>query len=389
MAERCDLAVVGIGGVGSAALYHAAAMGLDVVGIEAFEPAHRQGSSHGHSRIIRLAYFEDARYVPMAQRSLELWQRLERESGERIFERTGGLDGGAPDGRLFAGALGSCEVHGLAHEVLDAAAVRQRFPAFRVRPGEHFVFQPDAGSLDPERGIEAHVRMAEALGAQVMTGCRVLCWRVDEDAIDLELDNHRHVRAKSLILAAGPWSTEVLSSGPRSVALTAPTLNVERQVVGWFDPPERGAFDPGVMPVFNHEGLEGHFYGFPALDGRGPKIGRFGHLHEHVDAPLPQSVTAADRELLQGWADVHLRGAGSLHELSEGWFTHSNDGHFIVDRIPGLPVAVACGLSGHGYKFAPVLGESLALLACGDEPRTDLSHLRWSRPGLSGRPSRR
>lgn len=384
--SHAEVAVVGLGGVGAAALYHLAQQGVEVAGFDRYEPPHAEGSSHGGSRILRVAYFEDERYVPLAQRSLKLWRELEQATGSHLFERTGGLDGGAPEGRLFTGSQTACERHGLEHEVLDAAEVRARFPALRVRRDEHFVYQPDAGVLDPEGGVAAHLQQARALGASVRTGAELERWVIGRDGVELHFAGGGSFTCRSLVLAAGRWSGPLLGAGPEPIALTAPRLAVERQVVGWLDPADAAPFTSARLPVFNREGPDGHYYGIPALWGRGAKIGRFGHLHERVapDAPR-QGVTRSDVELLQGWADSHLRGAGSIATTSECWFTHSADAHFVLDRIPGLPVAVACGLSGHGYKFAPALGEALAQLALSGDPSLDLTHLRWNRPGLSAR----
>lgn len=380
--EPAPVVVVGVGGVGSAALYHLARRGVPALGLERFDVPHDRGSSHGESRILRLAYFEHPAYVPMARRALELWQALERESGERLFVRTGGIDGGAEEGRIFQGALAACREHGLPHEVLDGSALRQRVPALRVPRLDRFVVQPDAGVLVPERCIEAHVRMAEALGAHLRTGVRVAGWEVEGDGVRVHLDDGEEVRARHLVLTPGPWASRLLEPAVAAGAV-APELRVERQVVGWLAPEEPEPFGPEALPVFNLEVGGGHHYGFPALAGRGPKVGRFGHLHEQVGADaVSRQVTRADVELLQGWADHHLIRAGAIEDTSVCLFTHSRDGHFIVDGVPDLPVTVGCGFSGHGFKFASVLGEALAARVTDDPLPVAMDHLRWDRPGV-------
>jgi sarcosine oxidase len=375
---RYDVAVVGVGGIGSAALYHLASAGLRVLGLERFEIAHDRGSSHGESRILRLAYFEDPRYVPLARRSLELWHALERESGERLFTQTAGIDGGPEDDPIFQGALGSCRHHGLAHEVLNAAELRERFPAFGMPRGFRFVLQPDAGSLDPEGGIEAHARMAEAMGAELRTGVRVAGWEPDGAGVRIHLHDAPDVLADRLVLTAGAWTSDLLM-GP------GPNLRVERQVVAWTNPDDPALFEPGRFPVFNISVGGGHHYGFPALAGRGPKIGRFGHLAEEVHPDtLRREATAADRALLQGFSDLYLRGAGLIADTAPCMFTVSDDTNFIVDRIPDSPVVIGCGFSGHGYKFAPAIGEAIAALVQERSPGSNVEHLRWGRPALLG-----
>ncbi len=360
--------------MGSAALYHLARSGLRAVGLEQFSVAHDRGSSHGESRILRLAYFEAPGYVPLARRSLALWHALERESGERLFLATGGIDGGTDDSPIFQGALASCRAHDLAHEVLDGRSLGERYPGFRFPPGHRFVLQSEAGVLHPETCIEAHTRMAEALGAELRCHTRVDGWERDGDGVRIHLVDDDPVRARRLVLTAGPWSRGLLPEG-------APRLQVERQVVAWMAPEDPELFEPERFPIFNVDIDGGHHYGFPALHGRGPKVGRFGHLHERTEPDaLRRDATAADRALLQGFADHRLRRAGTVESCAPCMFTHSDDTHFVVDRIPGLPVVAACGFSGHGFKFAPAIGEAVARLVADEDPGEPFRTLfRWDR----------
>jgi sarcosine oxidase len=377
-ADTVDAVVVGVGGVGSAAVYHLASRKLSVVGVERFRIPHDWGSSHGDSRILRLAYFEDSAYVPLARRALELWHELERVSGERLFVRTGSLDGGPEDGTLFGGSLESCREHELEHHVLDGRTLVRRFPAFRLPAAHRFVLQPDGGILRPERCTEAHARMAEALGAEVRTGVRVVGWETEGGGARVFLDDGSELRAERLVLTTGPWAGELY---PR----LAGALRVERQVVGWTRPRESEAYAPERLPVFNVEVAEGHHYGFPAFDGRGPKIGRFGHLGQTVD---PETVDRGsgpeDRAPLQAFADAYLVEAGSVESMRTCLFTCTPDRHFVVDRVADAPaVAIACGFSGHGFKFASVIGEALAGLVVDGDGGPWLDHLRADRPALS------
>ncbi len=371
-----DVAVVGVGGIGSAALYHLASAGLKVVGIEQFTIAHDRGSSHGESRILRLAYFEDPAYVPLARRSLELWHILERESGERLFTETGGIDGGPEDGPMFQGSLAACLEHDLPHEVLDGAALRERFPAFRMPRSHRFVLQGQAGSLHPERGTEAHTRMAEAMGAEMRVESPVEGWERNGAGVRIHLQDGDQIEAAQLVVTAGAWA-------PRLIGAEGPRLRVERQVVAWTEPEEPALYEPARFPVFNIEVGGGHHYGFPSLGGRGPKFGRYRHLGEDTDPDhLRREATAADRSLLSGFTDLYMHRAGPIVDTGPCMFTWSDDEHFVVDRIPDQPVVVGCGFSGHGFKFAPAMGEAIAALIQNRDPGPDVAHLQWGRAAL-------
>lgn len=383
MSQVHDTVVVGLGGVGASALAHLASRGLRVVGIEQFGLGHALGSSHGGSRIVRLAYFEHPDYVPLARRSLQLWHELQDEVGPGLFVTTGGLDGGPSDGRIFSGARAACEAHDLVHDVLDGDEVRHRFPALRVPLDDQFVWQPDAGSVNPELGIEAHVRSAVRQGATVVTEMRVARWEYEPGLATVWMEDGQQVRARHLVMTAGPWTRSLVDRGPADLRESWPRLTVERQVVGWYDEATAPHFASDRLPVFNLEGDGGHFYGFPALAGRGPKLGRFGHLHEVVAPDADgEAVTRADHEVLQGWSDRRLVGAGAVTATSVCRFTYSQDQHFIVDRVPDTPLLVACGLSGHGYKFVPALGELIADLVDAGPTGRGPSLFAWDRPGL-------
>ena len=182
-AKPWDVIVLGVGGMGSAALYHLARRGQRVLGLEQFDLAHEMGSSHGLTRIIRLAYYEDAAYVPLLRRSYELWRELERDSGEQLLHICGSLDIGPPDNEVFAGSLQSCLVHDLDHEALTGAEINARWPAYRFPPETMGLYQPEGGFLLPEAGIRAFVRAACERGATLRTGQRVLDWQVNADGM--------------------------------------------------------------------------------------------------------------------------------------------------------------------------------------------------------------
>jgi sarcosine oxidase len=374
--DAVDVAVIGLGAMGSAALLQLARRGLRVLGIEQFEPGHDRGSSHGESRIIRLGYFEHPSYVPLVRSALALWRALERDSGQPLLHVTGIIEIGAPEGELVAGTLRSARTHGLAHEVLDAAAVMRRFPPFRLP--QHFiaVLQPEAGILAPEAAVQAQLALARTAGAQMRTCERVIS--VEPASAGVRITTDRGVvEARHAIVAAGPWLSRLLPDLPVP-------LRVTRQVVGWFAPRDPTAFARDRCPIFMIENADGIFYGFPCGPNPGIKFAKHHHAEEAADpaAPTPP-MGAADEALLRTALAAHLPSAnGELLASQTCLYTMAPDGDFILDRLPGAPaIIVASPCSGHGFKFAPVIGEILADLVTAGATRHDIARFRLARFG--------
>jgi sarcosine oxidase len=374
LAEIHDVAVIGVGGMGSAAAYHLARRGLSVVAIERFSPGHDRGSSHGLSRIIRLAYFEHPSYVPLLRRAFELWRDLESASGEHLMHRTGGLDIGRPGTRVFGGSRASCAVHDLPHEILTAVEVNRRFPGYNL-PGDYqAVFQPDGGFLMPEKCITTHVRLAAELGAQVASGRKVVSFSREGSGVVVRLD-HGEIRARQIVLCAGAWIPELVPS-------LASLLRPERQVVAWFGVSEAAAFAPERFPVFVLTTDDGIFYGFPEHDVAGFKIGKYHHRAEPVDPDRAgRAVDAVDESVLRQCVESFFPGAnGPMVRSSTCIFTNTPDEHFIIDRLPAMPEAlVVSACSGHGFKFCSVIGEVVADLIAEGGTRHDLSLFKLDR----------
>ncbi|HXG48417.1 MAG TPA: N-methyl-L-tryptophan oxidase, partial [Methylomirabilota bacterium] len=275
MGKIFDVIVVGLGAMGSAVAYHLARRKYRVLGLDRFCPPHALGSSHGQSRIIREAYFEDPVYVPLVRRAYELWRELEGGTGRRLLRQTGGLMIGPADGVLVAGARRSAETHGLAHEVMAAAEVRRRFPALRVPDEMTAVWEPRAGVLAPELGIWAHLDLARQFGAALQWEETVLSWNTSENDVRV-VTNQGEYEAGRLILSAGPWIVTLARD-------LAAEFRVERQVQFWFEPNGTPSFAPEVCPVHLWEHAPNRFfYGFPDL-GAGVKVA--GH-HEGADTTV-------------------------------------------------------------------------------------------------------
>ena len=380
MAESADydVIVVGVGGMGSASVYHLAQRGVKVLGLEQFDIPHEFGSSHGHSRIIRLAYAEHPDYVPLLRRAYALWRDLERTAGEQLLIITGGIDAGTAESATVRGSLAACEIHGLPHEVLDAGLLSQRFPGYRLAPDMVGVYQPDAGFLLSERCVVAHVEVARRRGAEVRARERVICWRAEDGGVAVETDRGAY-RARKLIVTAGPWARTLL---PTLKALAVP----ERQVMLWTEPLKPAHFEPGAFPVFNMEAPEGRFYGYPAHGNPGFKIGKYHHRRERVDDldRMDRESHGEDEDVLRTGIRRYFPDAnGPTLSMKTCLFTNSPDEHFIIDVLPDAPqVAIAAGFSGHGFKFCSVVGEIMADLVGDGGTNHDIGLFRLARPAL-------
>ena len=368
VARRFDTIVIGIGGMGSAAVYHLARRGQRVLGLERFDIPHSMGSSHGVTRIIRLAYYEDPSYVPLLRRAYELWRELETKVGEQLLHITGSLDAGPADSQCFQGSLASCQEHALPHDVLTGAEINHRFPGYRL-PNDHLaVLQPDGGYLLSERCIVAHVTAAQAHGAEIHAREKVLGWEPRADGIRVTTD-HGVYEADKLIVSAGAWVGELL---PGLKPVTTP----ERQVLAWLQPSRPKHFEPATFPVFNLQVDEGRYYGFPVVSVPGFKFGKYHHFSEAVDPEtVNREATADDELLLRSFAERYFpSGVGPTMALRTCMFTNAPDEHFILDLHPeDSRVVVASPCSGHGFKFCSVVGEITADLAETGETRHDIS----------------
>jgi sarcosine oxidase len=353
-----DAIVLGVGGMGSAALYHLARRGLRVLGIERYNIPHDMGSSHGLTRIIRLAYYEHPAYVPLLRRAYELWRQLENSAQERLLIVTGSIDASPEAGRVFTGSKASCDLHHLPHEVLDHRQVTARFPGYRLPQGMMALYQPDGGFLLSERCIVAHVLAAQESGAEVHGQEQVLGWEPKGQGVAVHTGRGRY-SADKLVICAGAWGAKLI---PDLHTLAVP----ERQVLGWFQPGRPALFRVQTFPVFNMAVEEGHYYGFPIYGIPGFKVGRYHHLEQHVDPDqMDRQTHREDEDVLRRFTARYFPDAdGATMSLKTCLFTNTPDEHFILDLHPAWPqICIAAGFSGHGFKFCSVVGEIMADLA--------------------------
>jgi sarcosine oxidase len=369
-----DVAVVGLGAMGSAALLGLARRGVRAVGIERFTPGHDRGSSHGETRIIRLGYFEHPSYVPLLRRTYELWRELEAQCPRPLVHITGIIEIGPPAGEVVAGTLRASREHGLPHDVLDARQVMRRFPAFRIPQDYVGIFQPDGGFLDVEPSVEAMIALAKSAGAQVRPAERVHAVKQSGSGVRVETDRGV-VEAGTAIVAAGAWVTKLLPDLPVP-------LRVTRQVQAWFQAEDAAPFAPGRFPVFLLESRHGVHYGFPPHGGSGVKVAKHHHADQAVDPDtVDRAISAADEALIRPALADHIPAAnGRLIAAKTCLYTVTPDHDFIIDWLPGAPnVIVASPCSGHGFKFAPVIGEILTEMALDGTARHDISRFALSR----------
>lgn len=380
-AEHYDVAILGLGGMGSAALYHLAKEGISVCGIERHGMAHDLGSSHGATRMIRKAYFEHPDYIPLLDRAYELWHELEQAGGQKLFVNSGLVVSGPNDSPVLQGLDRCYAEHDLPHERITAADAQQRYPAFKF-PEEHAVYiDPVAGYLHVERGVERHITLAQDAGARVLIHEDALSWGANGDGAVVKT-THREIHAGTLIICAGPWAHEVLDE-------IAVPLTIRRKVQSWFRP---GANEDQAksLPAFFFDMGWGTFYGFPALDDLGIKVaehsgGQGVEDPDEVQRKVTEEDTASQqrvtKEILPGF---DLRQS----HVSVCMYTMTPDEHFIIDRHPNHEnVLIAAGFSGHGYKFAPVVGETLAQLTLDGSTNHPVDFLRLDRPALHAKPT--
>jgi sarcosine oxidase len=364
--------IIGLGAMGSATALELASRGHRVLGFDQFTSPHNRGSSHGQTRIIRKSYWEDPRYVPLLLRAYDLWRRLEADSGQVLLHITGGLMIGRADGDLVSRSTASSERFMLPHEVLSAADIRRRYPVFKIDDNWTALWEKDAGYLHPELCIEQQLRQAASVGADLHFNEPVMEWNALPGGDVLVRTARETYVAEHLVITAGPWAPQILRE------LNLP-LTVTRQVVYRFEPTGSiELFRPDRMPIYIREMQKGQplLYGFPltGADSDGVKVGLHGSDEYCSPETVDRTIRPADERIIrERMADALPLLAGRLLHAETCLYTMTPDEHFVVDKHPDFSqVTIAAGFSGHGFKFASVLGEVLAELATDGKPAFDL-----------------
>ena len=364
-----DAAIIGLGAMGSAAAWHLARRGVSVIGFDQFRPPHNLGSSHGESRVIREAYYEDPSYVPLVQRAYELWGELGAATDQTLLRETGALMVSEADGLLVAGALASARQHGIPHEALTASEIRQRFPAMAAQEPMVGLLEHRAALMPVAECVEAQLELAARHGAELRFDTPIERWTptdLDDVEAPIEIETaDGTITAERLIITAGAWTSSLLRK------LELPLL-VSRQVAFWMQPKgDASRFEVGRMPIVMWErGPQDFGYAMPNL-GAGVKVG-YHYPGAAVDpSNYDQVVNAADEANIREWMARSLPDASGEVLLAETClYTNTPDAHFLLDLHPKRPnIVVASPCSGHGFKFAPAIGESIADLAL--ERRSD------------------
>jgi len=370
-----DVAVVGLGGIGSAVAAQCAARGASVIGLEQFGPAHDRGSSHGKSRMIRQAYFEDAAYVRLVLRSYELWRELEQKTAEQLLRITGVLSVGEEGSEIIPGTKRSAAEHELRLEMLSRRQVHERYPTLQLLPDEVALFEPDGGVLDPERAVGAHLKMARESGADLRFQTAMRRWEASEEGTTIVLEDGSRISARTFVLSLGPWFKETLDT------LGVP-LRIQRNVQAWFSPTSN-SYAAYLFPAFllDRAGLPAPLYGFPDFgDGIKAAFHGFGQLTTADELDREVNLTRDVAPIAAAMEEWMPGAAAEFREAKPCMYSLTPDGNFVIDRHPQHPNVILCGgFSGHGFKFAPVIGEIAAELALDGGSRHQIDFLSLER----------
>ena len=371
-ASHFDVIVIGVGSMGAAACWNLAARGQKVLGLEQFDIPHEKGSHAGQSRIIRNAYFEHPDYVPLLKKAYKNWRSFQKQTEETFYQQTGILYFGQSGNENIRGIRHSAHLYDIPIEEWSKEKYKARYDHFQLPDDFDIIYEPDAGFVTPERAITMYVSEARKMGADVRTQSPVLSWKKYGDRLRV-MTREDYFTCDKLVITAGPWVSKMIPQLKMELAVT-------RQFLAWIRPPDTEAFALGKFPCwFVEDPARGTFYGFPVLppgDFEGPVGLKLAHHHPGPPCtpggsppPMPEEETNNIRDFLKKYLPA---GGEEIVAVKSCLYTYSPDTHFIIDHLPGYQkrVTIACGFSGHGFKFVPVVGEILADLAV--EGKTDL-----------------
>jgi sarcosine oxidase len=379
---KFDIIVIGVGSMGSAACYHASKAGAKVLGIEQFDLGHQLGSHGGQSRIIREAYFEHPNYVPLLRRSYENWRQLEKEAQTDLMQLNGLLYMGKPGGTLIEGVNLSAGLYDIPVENIKDTPKSDLYKAFKLPADYEVLYEPGAGFVRPEKAILCHTGLAIEAGAEIRTDEKVLNWHEKKGKVFIETDKAAY-SCQKLIITAGPWASDMLPNFSKH-------LQVSRQLITWVKPKDPALFKPELFPCWTLEVAEmnGIFYGFPLIDSGETGLSEGLKIGYHWSERYIQDVSAIDRSALPEEIDEVTEFMkrfmpdvnDELYETHVCMYTNTPDSDFIIDYLPNNKhVVFATGFSGHGYKFAALIGEILSDLVLTGKTTESIDFLSLSR----------
>jgi len=361
-----DVIVIGVGSMGSATCYYLSKRGYNVLGLEQFDISHEFGSHAGQSRIIRKAYFEHPDYVPLLESAYKNWNRLEQETGEELYFKTGLLYAGTSNNEMITGVKQSAALYNIDLEQLNNADAAKRFPQFLFPKSFEILFEPEAGFLPPEKSIRLYATQAMKNKALIHSNEKVIEWKKEGDGLIVKTDRSSY-RCNKLIITAGAWAGKMIPGFTDKIKVT-------RQFVAWIKTKDDMQFALNNFPCWmvGDDEKHGCYYGFPLLDTKkfgepdGLKLAH--HFPKEVTDPdkVDRKTTENDIQNLTYCLNKYLPGVfDSVLHTKICLYGNSPDENFIIDKLPGYEenVSIACGFSGHGFKFASVVGEILADLA--------------------------
>lgn len=379
---RFDVIVLGVGSMGSSTCYYLAQQGIKVLGLEQFDIPHEMGSHAGQSRIIRKAYFEHSDYVPLLERAYQNWKHLEKITGTKVYFKTGLLYCGKPGDIMIKGVRESADKYKIRLNALSNKEIKSKYPQLSIPANYEKLFEPEAGFLTPEKSILLYTEKAIQHGAVIKTKVKVLEWKKRKSSIQVKT-SAGIFSAKKLIITAGPWAGKLLSG-------FSGTLQVTRQMIAWVIPNRPSLFEPGKFPcwMIADDKNPGAYYGFPLLPvGKfnGPIGLKLAYHHPDLvtDPDLVNRIPAKEDEaniiyILNKFFPGTYK---TIHVLKTCLYTNTPDENFILDFLPGYneDVMVATGFSGHGFKFASVMGEIMSDLATKGRTTLPISFLSLDR----------
>ena len=353
-----DVIVVGVGSMGSATCYYLAKSGLNVIGIDQFKVPHESGSHTGESRFSRMAYFEHPDYVPLLQASYNNWDHLEEQTREKHFHKTGIVYFGKPESDQISGVRKSAKIYDLSVHEISLDKAKEEYPQFQLEDSFETILEPNAGYVKPEQTITSYVKLAKLNGAKIVENQRILEWNKDNGTFIVVTQTHSY-KAKKIVFTAGGWTQHLIAD-------LVPQLQVTQQCLAWIRPEDQDLYQEGTLPCWSvsDPAYKGMFYGFPIFDGSNQMM-KLAYHDKGIEKPADlKNTLVSDDELapLTFFLKKYMpQIKADISKTATCLYNYSTDEDFIIDFLPEYDkdVIIACGFSGHGFKFVPVIGEVL------------------------------